>query len=80
MNTDIQDKDLDLKILHIKNIKKVISVTGSEEPEIFLALLLYRIVKKWGLHCLPLRILHDLDTNLEVEINKYLQDSKNETD
>ena len=64
------DRDIDLKIPHIQNIKKVIN-TGSEEPEIFMALLLYRIVKKWGLHSLPLRILHDLDMSLELEMNRY---------
>jgi hypothetical protein len=64
------DKDIDLKILHIKNIKKVIN-TGSEEPEIFMSLLLYKIIKKWGLHSLPLRILHDLDISLEMEMNRY---------
>lgn len=66
------DKDIDLKIPHIQNIRKVINSTGSEEPEIFLALLLYRIVKKWGLHCLPIRVLHDLDSSLEKELSKYL--------
>lgn len=73
------DKDIDLKTPHIKNIKKVISSTDSEEPEIFLALLLYRVVKKWGFHSLPLRILHDLDSRLEVELSKYLlEESKND--
>lgn len=72
------DKDIDLKMSHIQNIKKVIN-SGSEEPEIFMALLLYRIVKKWGLHGLPLRILHDLDSRLAIELNKYLlEDSKND--
>lgn len=72
------DKDIDLKTLHIKNIKKIIN-TESQEPEIFMALLLYRIVKKWGLHSLPLRILHDLDSQLEIELNKYLLgESKND--
>lgn len=69
--TNPEDKDLDLKIPHIKNIKKVTSSTDSEEPEIFLALLLYRIIKKWGLHSLPLRVLHDLDMSLEMEMNRY---------
>ena len=45
MNNSELDREIDLKTPHIKNIKKVISSTDSEEPEIFLALLLYRIVK-----------------------------------
>lgn len=67
------DKDLQIKIDHIKNIK---NITGAgEEPEIFTALMLYRVVKKWGLHCLPLRVLHDLDTNLSYEFKRYLEDA-----
>lgn len=79
MNNSELDREIDLKTPHIKNIKKVISSTDSEEPEIFLALLLYRIVKKWGLHSLPLRVLRDLDSRLEIELNKYLlEESKND--
>ena len=68
------DKDLEIKYQHIKNIRNLIK-SESEEPEIFMALMLYRIVKKWGLHTLPLRILHDLDCSLTIEFKKYMEDS-----
>ena len=68
------DKDLEIKFEHIKNIRNLIK-SESEEPEIFMALMLYRIVKKWGLHALPLRILHDLDSSLTIEFKKYMEDN-----
>lgn len=74
MNQQEQDKDLEIKFAHIKNIRNVIK-SESEEPEIFMALMLYRIVKKWGLHTLPLRILHDLDFSLTIELKKYMEDN-----
>lgn len=74
MNQQEQDKDLEIKFAHIKNIRNVIK-SESEEPEIFMALMLYRIVKKWGLHTLPLRILHDLDSSLTIELKKYMEDN-----
>lgn len=68
------DKDLEIKYQHIKNIRNLIK-SESEEPEIFMALMLYRIVKKWGLHTLPLRIIHDLDSSLTIEFQKYMEDN-----
>jgi hypothetical protein len=74
MNEQEKDKEMETKFEHIKNIRNMIK-SESEEPEIFMALMLYRIVKKWGLHTLPLRILHDLDSSLIIEFRKYLQEN-----
>ena len=74
MNQTEQDKEMEIKFAHIKNIRALIK-SESEEPEIFMALMLYRIVKKWGLHTLPLRILHDLDSSLTIEFKKYMEDN-----
>ena len=73
MNQTEQDKEMEIKFAHIKNIRALIK--SEYEPEIFMALMLYRIVKKWGLHTLPLRILHDLDSSLTIEFKKYMEDN-----
>lgn len=61
-----EDKDLQIKIDHIKNIEKKLAdlKTNDSDDHIILALFLYNAVKKWGLHFLPLRILYDLDMSL----------------
>lgn len=73
-----EDKDLDLKIKHIQNIRNYTKTNDNSEFEIFIALMLYKILKKWGFQCLPLRILHELDVNLINEYSKFLQDAENE--
>lgn len=61
---EIQD-EIDCKLKHILSINSNFNL---KELDILdhsvVALELYDIIRKWGLHVLPLRVLHELDVRL----------------
>jgi len=65
------DTELIIKMDHIKNIKSILNLKDPESADhAIFAFHLYEIVKKWGLHFLPLRMLYDLDYELMKEVRK----------
>jgi hypothetical protein len=61
---EIQE-EIDCKLRHILSINSNFNL---KELDILdhsiIALELYDVVRKWGLHVLPLRVLHELDVRL----------------
>jgi len=61
---EIQE-EIDIKLRHILSINTNFNL---KELDILdhsiIALELYDVVRKWGLHVLPLRVLHELDVRL----------------
>jgi hypothetical protein len=61
---EIQE-EIDIKLLHILSINKSFNLKDLDIMDhSIVALELYDIVRKWGLHMLPLRVLHELDIRL----------------
>lgn len=64
--------NLDIKLAHINNIKRILNINDENDhyDNAVFALLLAQIVKKWGLHFLPLRMLYDLDLILTKKVEE----------
>ena len=75
----MEDKDIKIKLSHIKNIETKLDLKNNESDDhIILALFLYKAVKKWGFHFLPLRMLHELDISLIEHYEKLKNEVLNE--
>ncbi len=72
----LEDKDLDIKIAHIKNINSKLDLNSKESDDhVILALMLYKVLRKWGLHFLPHRFLYDLDMMLTEHLQKLREEN-----
>jgi hypothetical protein len=61
---EIQD-EIDCKLRHILSINSNFNLKELDVLDhSVVALELYDIIRKWGLHVLPLRVLHELDVRL----------------
>jgi hypothetical protein len=61
---EIQD-EIDCKLKHILSINSNFNLKELDVLDhSVVALELYDIIRKWGLHVLPLRVLHELDVRL----------------
>ena len=62
--------ELDCKVSHIININKNFNLNaGDSLDQAILASTLWDTIKLYGLHCLPLRVLYDLDLQLSKIAN-----------
>lgn len=59
------EQELNIKISHIVNINKSFNLKSNDSLDYaVLASTVYDSIKAYGLHCLPLRILYDIDVKL----------------
>ena len=78
--------ELDCKVAHIININKNFNLrAGDSLDQAILASSLWDTIKLYGLHCLPLRVLYDLDLKLSKIANNEtdyikIERAKNEND
>jgi hypothetical protein len=64
------EHELDCKIQHIVNINKNFNFrSGDSLDNAILASTLWDTIKDYGMHCLPLRVLYDLDLRLSKIAN-----------
>lgn len=76
-NQSLDDPNLDIKIIHINNIKKVLNLKDPDSPgHAVLAFKLYEICLKWGLHFLPVRFLYDLDLEVTMAYSELKGDKR----
>jgi hypothetical protein len=78
--------ELDCKVQHIININKNFKLRNADSLDnAILASTLWDTIKDYGLHCLPLRVLYDLDLRLSRIANNQtdyirIERAKNEND
>ena len=59
------EQELDIKINHIININKNFNLNDSDSlVYAILASTVFDCIKSYGLHCLPIRVLYDIDVRL----------------
>jgi hypothetical protein len=59
------EQELDMKINHIININKNFNLRDNDSLSYaILASTIYDSLKSYGLHCLPIRVLYDIDIKL----------------
>jgi hypothetical protein len=59
------EEELNIKISHIVNINKNFNLKDNDSlTYAVLASTIYDSIKAYGLHCLPIRVLYDIDVRL----------------
>jgi hypothetical protein len=59
------EEELNIKISHIVNINKYFNLRDNDSLSYaILASTIYDSIKAYGLHCLPIRVLYDIDIRL----------------
>jgi hypothetical protein len=60
------EEELNIKISHIVNINKNFNLNDNDSSTYaILASTIYDSIKAYGLHCLPIRVLYDIDIRLQ---------------
>lgn len=74
-NNENYEQIINIKIQHIRNIKKSIEEENIYDNALF-AITLSEVIRQNGLHTLPLRVLYELDRRLDdIAKNKKLLNS-----
>ncbi len=67
------EEELNIKISHIVNINKNFNLRDSDSlTYAILASTIYDSIKSYGLHCLPIRVLYDIDLKLSKIANNQV--------